>query len=294
MTPGTNIPDAQLPRLAPLELPDDSDTDYRLVVVDVPFRNPNPTIYNRVTAPYKYAGDHLTVIQVQGPYHLGIAVNKGKSYIPVREGDVITRRFDEFRAKAFGGFQLPSQGPSQSEGIYLGRMIVGVSWGPLLQQATFKPGFRAGCPKFRGTATSTGVTLYGGADAAVDGGTARTICHWGGTVMIRNRDQVNSLFLYDGIGGDFQPAGVNGFNDPLGAWEILPGEVLSLDANSKLSARRTIGTATAPSTLCLGCLAGTVPYTVMISSWGDSSNMDDNQISASGQSSATDLEYGSV
>jgi len=294
MTPGTNIPDAQLPRLAPLDLPDDSDTDYRLVVVDVPFRNPNPTIYNRVTAPYQYAGDHLTVIQLQGPFHLGIAVNKGKAFIPVREGDVITRRFTEFRAKAFAPFALPSAGPSLSSGNFLGRMIVGVSWGPLLRQGVFKPGFSAGCPKFRGTATTTGVTLYGGADAQVDGGTARTICHWGGTVMIRNRDTAQSLFLYDGIGGDFNPAGVGGQSDPLGSWEILPGEVLSLDANSKLSSRRTIGTSTVPTGLCLACAAGTVSYVAMVSSWGDTSNMDDNQLSAAGQGSQTDLEYGSV
>jgi|SwirhirootsSR2_FD_contig_111_263309_length_6336_multi_5_in_0_out_0_5 hypothetical protein len=277
MTYANNIGEAQkLPSIrsvTPIDEPigDDRETQYKIMRIVV---TQNATVFNtdeasrirRITDPIKVSGDHITILAVDGQDFIGLSLNR-QQYIPVRQGQTIRRRFTEFRLRTFGylnGGPVPIAVP---QGLFMmpTEVTLAVSYGPLVQTDFRATGFKMGCPKFRGTATVGGVTIFGGMNSGPSNNSVpHQILKWGGTMLLRNLDGAASLFL-----SDAPPT----FFSPDTAWEIFPGEVLSLDAESRLSQanRRIFNELLGPY---LYCLAGTVPYNVMLSSWGDSSDLE--------------------
>ncbi len=239
---------------------------------------------SRTSAPIKVEGTHLTVLEVVSQHAVGIALNRGGQFIPIREGDEITREFSEFRVRNFG--PLIQAGGTQ-QGVYLPgpcEVMVLVSYGRIVRRQPVDNRFAAAFPIFKGTATATGVSLFDGivvASQPLFRFRFKDVAKWGGTVMIRNLHPANNIMLYMGGTGGFNNAGTL-TQSPTSAWQIFPGEVLTLDTRCRVS--------TAFVTLaeiCLATAAGTADYNVMLSNWGDST--DPSALTDGG----TDLEYSS-
>jgi len=294
---GSNVRNAQLPVARPGAEPGDAQLidrarNYKILVVtpnqnSAVFPADESTRIARTSPPFKFAGDTLTVLNIEGQDHVAISLNRGQ-YIPVRVGAVIHRDFTEFRVRAFGWLP-PSAGFAFTGPFspFPTEIVLAVSYGPLVEyDDTFRPGFKAGCPKFRGSATATGVDIFAGSLDAINAAIPRQVLKYGGTMMIRNRGAA-SLYLYDGTPGSFNNAGA-GPNSPNSSWEILQNEVFTMQADGRLSASTsTVVGAAFPLRVCLACAgAGPVAYTAMLSSWGDASDPE------SGTSLATGLEYG--
>jgi len=293
---GMNVGEAQLPvARTPEKLLDPLKVErarnysiFRIVLPDF-----STGFLERITKPIKTSGDHLTVLSIEGPHEVGIAINRGNQYLPIEEGTVITREIVELSVKAFVGIQ-PSGGlglPTIFE-VAFGSFVevtFAVSWGPLL---TFPPrhvpGLRGQFPMGRGTATANGVRILD-----IFRGPSHNwpvqILKRGGTLLIRNLDLAATLYLYHGVGGDFNLAnpGAGGLT---GAWEIGPREVLTLEARSRLSQRFRFD-GTLGLTLCLATSGGNVLYNVIASNWGDSSDPD-SRTDVTGDTFITSREYG--
>lgn len=294
--PGMNIPEAQaLPSLRPYVAEDvqalERASNYKLWKVSLPFVDQlGFGSFSRVAPVIKASGDHLTVISVEGPHELGIAVNRGNDYLPIAEGTVITRQLSEISVKAFSflpplGVVVPT--PSDANTNALTTVTFATSWGPLWSTPfRFVTGLQGQFPMGGGVAGITGVRImdiFNGPENNVP----IEVLKRGGTMLIRNSGAVD-MYLYWGNGGDFNPGG-SGVASLAGAWIIPAGGVLTLEARSRLSQRvRADGLQFV--TLCLASSAGNCAFNVIVSSWGDASELESN----TGGSFAfrTDLGYG--
>jgi hypothetical protein len=292
---GYNIPSAQLPSIRPLILKDnvsgDKAQNYKIVKLLLPLLDQINLTFTRKTPPIKLSGDTITVMAIEGPHSIGISLNAGQQYIPVREGDILTREFSEFRVASFGSVPplgVPIGTASDVERGSFTTITLAISYGRLIEQAFFKPGFTGQFPIGVGAAATTGTPIQS-VFRGPENNVPSQILKYGGTMLLRNLDPLNSLFMYYGSGGDFNPAGSAvqpaGAGNPGTAWTIYPKELLQLDGRSRLSVSDRFG-AGGGFTLCVAGENAAVNFAVMLSTWGDASDPDAQMIKG-----ITSLEY---
>lgn len=207
----------------------------------------------------RFPGDHLYLRELSGATAVGVRVRKGGKFIPLHEGETITREFEDFTVRnltwddrvVFGGY--PGKGAQPIVATFV------VSYGQAVLPAEKRPGFKGDLPAWRGTATPAGVAILDGLLLNPNyplGTTDPVLGKNGGTIIIRNLDFAASIFVYSGLPATFDSTAV-GEPSPNTSFEIFPREALTLDLKG-----RTTG-------LCVACLAGTVPFNVLADGWGD-------------------------
>lgn len=230
--------------------PSEETKAYRLLEY-LGWRDPSTPASSNLEKYLDADGDHLTIAHVTGSLPVYVRVGQDSNpFIRVREGMVVTR---PFRGVTFRvGGKLANETGHQLLGV---RVLAYASHGPLLTLPAKEYGFRrVPLTRYGLTATTTPAGLSG----FLFGSSTATVGRVGGTLVIKNTDVSNTLYL-QGVSSSAAalPAGSLGF--PLSAGETItlqleepPGE----DVNAVLDG----------GGLALMTLAGTCTFAVLASS----------------------------
>lgn len=203
-------------------------------------------------------GDHLTIATVRGGAPVYVRVGPDPNpFIRVREGMVITRPFQGVTFR-IGNLIANEAG----QGRIAARVLAYVSHGPLVKFPPKEYGFKRVPLTRYGLTATTGVQAL---EAFVFGGSAPTLGLMGGTLIIKNTDNANTLYVVGQVSNmTALGSGSNGF-------PLYPGEALTLQLEQPLG-----GDATGlvdNGGLSFKTLAGTCEFALL----GSSLELDDAQ-----------------
>lgn len=218
-------------------------------------------------------GTHIYLAELNGSDAVAVKIDvPGAGWVEMEEGDIISREFTRFwirsqsRHNDVNSFRTLG-GPCEAT-FY-------VSVGPMILRAPKKYGFRAGFFTVGGTAGTTGTDAFGGFAAqyaALFPKGVPAYGKYGGTILIRNRDAANAMYVYQGVPGSFVSAsGV--YPDETTSIEIPAGVTLPLLIENRIANLRHADGANRANTLVIASVGGAVPFTVtpsrMIFDWSD-------------------------
>ena len=229
------------------------------------------------------SGDHLTVLEIQGADQVAIRTDRSTNpFVPVREGDRISRRFDSVTLRPMS-LDLFAPGTLGIDPDLGGSMIAGfaevlilVSWGPMLTRPFKEYGFRRGFFAGKGSATQTGVDIFA-TIAALHGFSDRAgwplIGRFGGTFVFKNMDPAADIYIGMGFANNMKPpADPHPWPGADTCWIVSPGETLKMRLESLMSNVRKSPYPNALtlygnlSLIAMTDFAGTAPFRAMVSS----------------------------
>ena len=252
---------------------DERDRAYSLVRVRFPFENVAGPQRKRTSDFLLHPGDTLQLVCLDGSDILAVSTGKGRDFIPMHEGDELTRRFEYFRVRLLGPTRALTTplSPVTADALFL------VSTGKTLHRQ-FKPsGFAGGFPIGQGTATTAGVDVLEEMVRTWGVATPLTtpsaglplIGKFGGAMLFKNLDTSLPIYLYNGASGSFNAGSGGAHPGTVAAWRVDAGETVSLEAMSRLSksvsGNEPLGTV---NTLCCATTSGTAVFNLMLSRWG--------------------------
>lgn len=216
-------------------------------------------------------GDHLTVLRIIGPDELAVQVGSSdNSFIPIREGMVIQRRFSSFVVRLLGyraGAVIPTP-PTQA--VFL------VSYGAIVDLVGRKrTGFEPSMFTIKTTVDVNGADLLDPAlirtvypTLGAIGSPVPSILRYGGTLRIHNRSQTTPIYLYAGFPDIAAPHQFGSTVDAAG-WQIDPGqkEEFTFESSPRFR-KKNPAIALSPFNVSLfaATLAGTADVAVLFSS----------------------------
>jgi len=208
------------------------------------------------------SGDTLTLVELQGSDTVQVAFGDSGDWVPMHEGDVITRAFDKIRIRDTSFNTIDSTFMP----VLPPRAMFVVSWGPFMSRA-FKPrGFVGGFPIVRGVTSNTGVDVFD-ALPKINVSSFGNPLRFGGQLAIRNMDASSTIWLYYGTPGAFDATDVTAPR-PGSSWPIRPDETFSIDVDNAMrilnGAPKVAGSRIL--TLCVASAGITpLPYALMLS-----------------------------
>jgi hypothetical protein len=208
-------------------------------------------------------GTHIYLAELNGSDSVSVKLDvPGAGWIEMEEGDIVSREFTRFWIRSNSRFGSSANGFRTLGGPCEATFYV--SFGPMILRAPKKYGFRSGFFTVGGVATTIGVDAFGGFAtqyAALFPKGLPAYGKYGGTILIRNRDTTNAIYVYMGTVGSFVSAsGV--YPDETTSIEIPAGVTLPLLVENRLANLRHPDGANRANTLIVACATGAPPFTV--------------------------------
>lgn len=211
---------------------------------------------------FPFAGDHLTITKMVGT-SVWVQLNQKNEYIEIREGDVLTRDFNNVTFLCLAAINPVSNQQEFAE------VEAYVSVGPLLQRRA---------PKTYGVRSQPymayfkGVGVNGISVPDLPGIFSPTFFKWGGTMVVLNDDAANTLWLVwrdrnvPNVGG---PVVVDPATSPRNQFPIGPKQSLTIVFDDRVQAFFDIGSglqSVAHTSLVIAPFAGTCDAAIFVSS----------------------------
>jgi hypothetical protein len=186
---------------------------------------------NAVDQTFEMPGDCVHVLELTGSAQIAISLGKNR-FIPVREGDTLTRSFSKLVVRFLGDRSTsPSSTYTQNYGTTEALLLV--SYGRVLTREPKRNDFSSGFPARRVTCDATGTDVLNAFRTSglffEQGGSMKG----GGTVIMKNLSPSEPIFIFYGVPGSFH-YGTGSVPNENYAFQIDPGESLTLECSSRM------------------------------------------------------------
>lgn len=186
---------------------------------------------NAIDQTFETPGDCITVLELTGSAQIAISLGKNR-FIPVREGDTLTRSFSKFVVR-FLGDRSTSPSSTFTNNYGATEALLLVSFGRVLTREPKTNAFSSGFPARRITCAADGTDVLGGFRTSglffEQGGSLKG----GGTLILKNLSPSEPIFIFYGVEGTFHYGSGSVPNENY-AFQVDPGESLTLECASKM------------------------------------------------------------